>query len=371
MTFKYALKSLYLAARAVLLVPLRPPSLPKQADPATVTSILAIRIDRIGDIVVSLPALKALKDIFPHAHLAVMVKAGNAPLIKNVPFINEVIPYHDFAGALKKMHVEKFSMTVDLMMDYTLKTAMLAYLSRAKVTAGFDIGGRGGLFTIPVRPRDEKKKMAEHLLDLVSAIGLRFGFGEDAAAYSDPRLFVSEEDKGFADEFLKDLAARKKVIVAMHPGGYYPSQRWPQDRFARVAEAIAQKYHAGIVILGSHAERDIVDYMALLVGVETVTAIGLPLDKVAAIISSTNLFIGNNSGLLHIAAALGKPTVSMMGPTDPALWWPIGVYNLVIRKDLSCSPCNKGICDKQDCMNFISVEEVLRAVDILMRKILK
>ncbi|MBN1527379.1 MAG: lipopolysaccharide heptosyltransferase II [Candidatus Omnitrophica bacterium] len=371
MTFRYAMKSLYLAFRAVFLVPLRAPSLPKRPDPAMITSILAMRIDRIGDVVVSLPALKALKDMFPHAHLAVMIRAENAPLIKSVPFINEVIPYYDFAGALKKLHAEKFSIAVDLLMDYTLKTAMLAYLSRAKVTAGFDIGGRGGLFTIPVRPTEEKKKMAEHLLDLVSAIGAKFGFGEDAAGYSDPRLFVSEEDKNFADTFLKDLIARKRVIVAMHPGGYYPSQRWPRERFAQVAETIAQKYHAGIVILGSHAERDIVDYMALLVGVEAVTAIGLPLDKVAAIISSANLFIGNNSGLLHIAAALGKPTVSMMGPTDPALWWPIGVYNLVIRKDLSCSPCNKGVCDKHDCMKFISVEEVLRAVDILMRKILK
>ena len=371
MTFRYALKSLYLAFRAVLLVPLRAPSLPKRADPAMITSILAIRIDRIGDVVVSLPALKALKDIFPHAHLAVMVKAENAPLVKNIPFINEVITYQDFAGALKKLHAERFSMTVDLLMDYTLKTAMLAYLSKAKVTAGFDMGGRGGLFTIPVRQSDEKKKMAEHLLDLVAAIGARFGFDESAAGYSDPRLFISEEDKSFADAFLKDLAARKKVVVAMHPGGNYPSQRWPQERFAQVAEAISQKYHAGIVILGSHAERDIVDYMALLVGVETVTAIGLPLDKVAAIISSANLFIGNNSGLLHIAAALGKPTVSAMGPTDPALWWPIGVYNLVIRKGLSCSPCNKGICDSHECMKFISVEEVLRAVDILMRKILK
>jgi ADP-heptose:LPS heptosyltransferase len=97
--------------------------------------------------------------------------------------------------------------------------------------------------------------------------------------------------------------------------------------------------------------------------------IGLPLDKVAALIALLKLFIANNSGPLHIACALNVPTVSTMGPTNPFLWWPQGKNHIVVKKEMDCSPCNKPKCTKHACMRSISPEEMMEAVDSQITRI--
>ena len=120
--------------------------------------------------------------------------------------------------------------------------------------------------------------------------------------------------------------------------------------------------------MASADEEDAVRGLIGLMKIKPCVVLGFSLDKAAAIIYQSSIFIGNNSGLLHIAAALGRPTVSTMGPTVPWLWRPQGDNQKVIRHSLECSPCNRGVCLEHKCMELITVEEMEGAVDDLFKK---
>jgi heptosyltransferase-2 len=370
--FKRPVKHMYLALRnAVLSLCLRPEKIEDiRAD--IITSVLVIRIDRIGDVVVSLPAIKALRKIFPRAKISVMLKKEISPLLKSIPWIDELIPYNGFWGSSRILARRRFNMAVDLLMDYTLRTAFLGLFSGARLRAGFDIEGRGRFFNIAVKPQPEKKSMSSHLMDLVRSVADKAGSDKALLDDEPARLVIPDNDKDYADNlFSSHGMGADDIIVGIHPGGNYLSQLWPEDRFIELARRISDIYKAKIAIIGSMQDENLVGRIAAKIKTRSVPITGLTLDKLAAIISRMDLLVCNNSGPLHIAAALCVATVSTMGPTAPELWWPDGDRHIVVRKSLPCSPCGLAVCGRHDCMKAISVEDMMKAVAIQIGKAAK
>jgi ADP-heptose:LPS heptosyltransferase len=159
--------------------------------------------------------------------------------------------------------------------------------------------------------------------------------------------------------------------VGIHPGGRYPSQRWPLDKFSQLADMLVKKYKAKILIVGGVGEENLVDKIQAMMQEKAVKIKGLSLDKLVALIAQMDLLICNNSGPLHIAVSLKIPTVSTMGPTDPEQWLPVGSRNLVVRHDLACSPCDLGFCRRHECMNSITVTEMEKMVSLQLDRINK
>lgn len=372
MNTRYALKNIYLALRKSLLSILCKADA-GPVDQGKVISIVVIRIDRIGDMVVSLPAIKALKEIFPGCRLSVLLAPAHAALLKDSPWIDELIPYRGFFRSAGVLRRKRFFLAIDLLMDYTLKTALLAYLSRARLTAGFDIEARGCLFDLKFKPGLRKMRMGECMLELVRFLAKKSGKSPDAVRAQGQVLSVSRENMSFADKFLaRHGIERDEAVFGIHPGGNFPSQCWELRKFAELAERISRKYKARIVILASAGERKLVSRLVSLMKTQpALVAAGFPLDKTAAIISRMTLLICNNSGPLHIAAALGVPTVSTMGPTDPDLWAPEGSNHIVIRVAPDCSPCNRPFCRGHECLKAITVEKMEKAVDTQMQTLWK
>ncbi|MCK9594956.1 MAG: glycosyltransferase family 9 protein [Candidatus Omnitrophica bacterium] len=367
MSIRYLLKDGYLRLRGWFLRLFFVPGRIKCIKPEQVTSIAVIRIDRIGDVVASLPAVRALKSIFPQAKLAMVVPLSLVPLLENIPGIDRLIPYRGFWGTVNVLRKEGFYLITDLLMDYTLKTALLVFLSRPAVSAGFDISGRGRLFNVALKPVPGQKRMCECLMDIPRELAVLSGGDSGLAADALPRIFLSDEDNSFADDFLKTRAVEKgELIVGVAPGGKFPSQRWGIRNFAALADKISDKHKARIILIANSQERKSAGKLASLLTPHPLMAVGLPLNRLAAIISRMGLMVCNNSGPLHIAAALGVPTVSTMGPTVPYLWHPAGERNSVIRKDLSCSPCSKAFCSRHKCMSSITVKEMEEAVGALL-----
>jgi heptosyltransferase II len=355
------LKQLYLSFRAGILRLLFKPESIGTIDPNRIDSICVVRIDRIGDVVVSLPAIQALAKIFPKSRIAVLARRQNCGLLKNIPGITP-IPYKGFWDAVGVMRTANFSMTIDLLRDYTLKTAMLAYVSRAKVRAGFDIGSRGLLFNCAVAPDSRQRPMRTHLLDLVRVIAQHAGYDQQIPE-EEPRLTISEDDRAFARDFLHLSGGKEKQsLIGIHPGGYFPSQQWMEESFVQLSRRISARYNARIIVFGSAGEKRSVERIVSAIGPQAIAATGLPLHRCAALISVMDIMVCNNSGLVHIAAALGIRTVSTMGPTDPVLWYPAGEKSVVIRRDEACSPCGKPRCARHSCMTGISVDEMEQAV---------
>ncbi len=364
---KRFLKSMYLFLRGIFLAVFFRRKAISGICPDRVRAVAVIRIDRIGDVVVSLPALKALKDVFPRCRLSLILREQNLPLLKGLAWIDELVSYKGFwetVGFLRKRH---FDLVVDFLLDYSLKTALLVYLSQAGIKAGFDLEGRGRLFNTALKPEDEKKLMSQYLLDLVRSLAGLSGLNKDELKDSVPELQVSDEDAAFAEDLLREKGIeRGGLIIVLHPGGHYPSQRWKVEGFAQLADELVSKYQAKIIIVAAAGEEAMLNKLIGLMKSRPCVISGFSLDKTAAIIAQGSIFIGNNSGLLHIAAALGRPTVSTMGPTVPWLWMPQGNNQIVMRHNLECAPCSRGVCSEHKCMELITVEEMLKAVEDLI-----
>jgi ADP-heptose:LPS heptosyltransferase len=210
--------------------------------------------------------------------------------------------------------------------------------------------------------------MSKDLSDMVSFLAALAG-KEGIWPDSDPVLVLTDSAREFSGQFCREKGIRDgEVVIGIAPGAKFPSQRWKEESFALLADRIAAKFHARIVIIASAQEEVIVNKVVSFMKNKPVAAVGVPLDKLAGVISRFRLLVANNSGPLHMAAALGVATVSTMGPTVPDVWRPRGDRHLVIRKGLACSPCNRAFCRTHECMEGISVEEMEKAVDALMAK---
>lgn len=157
MIIKRYLRNIYLKMRCLLLGILFHLKKIQHLQPDQIESIVAIRTDRAGDLVVSLPAIRALKELFPKAKLAVVARSQNLVLLNNNPLIDELIAFQGFWNLLKYLRRRKFSLAVDLLMDYSLRNAWIVFFSNASFKAGFAIAGRGRLFNIAFTPSKQKK----------------------------------------------------------------------------------------------------------------------------------------------------------------------------------------------------------------------
>ncbi len=303
--------------------------------------ILVIRLDRMGDLVLTIPLVESLRAKFPSARIDLCVRPFLKELAEMIVPGGSVIPFEG-RRTFARVAGSGYDMAVDPVCTWRLDSAMLALVSGAPVRLGFSGGGRERLFTCSA---GEAEFPGKHTAELGVELLRKYGID---AEYGIPRLARPE------------MPAAGTVRVAIHTGGYYPSQRWPDAKFGCLAKKIMKAFSCEVVFIGAPAERRRLYRLAKKSGPGCrVLTVGFR--ELAAFLSSCRLFIGNNSGPLHMAAALGLPTVSVMGPTDPRLFSPLGKGHMVLRRQLGCSPCGKGRCAGHRCLEDITVDEVFAA----------
>jgi lipopolysaccharide heptosyltransferase II len=353
---KESLKDIYLGIRKILLFPFLLLRSIEALEEGEIRSILFLRHDRVGDMVLSTPVFKALKRRFPHARLAVLASEGNWEVIKNNPNIDEIVVFRGLYRFIKEMRTKGFDLTIDPFNTYELKQGLLSYLSGARYRIGFEGAGREIFFNIKGPTLQPAKHFVEQILELV-------GYLRCDVNGCEPELFLTDEEVQWASGFLLNKGIdTSKMTVALHPGGHFETQRWPLERFGRVAEKIAEELKGNVIIFAGPDEKVILDKIKQIFGIDVFIISDIFIRQVMAILSRCDLFLGNNSGPLHIAAALGLPTVSTIGPTVTPLWLPYGRQHIVLRKEFDCSPCNKAVCKNHRCMELITVDDVFEAV---------
>ncbi|MFV1952012.1 MAG: glycosyltransferase family 9 protein [Nitrospinota bacterium] len=326
-----------------------------------VKRILVVSFDRIGDTVLAIPVFKALKKGFHEAQITFLHRPITKDLVKQIPSINKTILCIKKQGLnisrIKRLREENFDLAVDLNSDYRIGSALLISLSGARFKIGYDIGGRGFGFNYKVKPKKEKRHQVDIFLDIIAPLNIDI-------SDRTPELHVLDRDKERITELLrKEDVLNTDILVAVAPGGYYPSQCWNPKRFAETADIISERYNTKVVIVGDKNMAATYKEMLSAMKTDPVNMVnGLTLGELSALFERCKIVLCNNSGPLHIAAAVNTPTVSMMGPTVPWQWWPIGNNHIVLRNDIDCSPCNRGDCKGHDCMEGITVKEVLDAI---------
>ena len=338
---------------------------------SSIRKVLVIRLDRIGDMVITTPIFRALKEKWPDVQVTVLTNPVNKNIVINNPFIDCILVYdrenmHKSLNSrlifFRSIREKKFDLVIDPYLDYEFKTSFITRFVGNRFRLGFEFAGRGIFYNIRYNPNvfpvsTEKRHMIDYDLDLLEHIGIE-------TQKRQPEVFLSTDEKENAYKRLEDAGADPgSKIIGIHPGGNYQSQRWPVKRFAAISNHLITNYDVKVILFAGQAEKQLLSEFRGYAVNTPIFLCDLSLREFMSTLSHCSQFLCNNSGPLHIAAALNIPTVSTMGPTIPFHWWPRGNNHIVLRKNLDCSPCRNGICKTHECMELITTNDFIAAVE--------
>ncbi len=333
--------------------------------------ILIIRTDRIGDVVLSLPAVRAVRKAFPGAYVAAMVSPATKDIVKGNPDINEIIIYDKkgkhrnfFKTLVFSLWLKKKKFDIALILHTTARVNLITCLARIPKRAGYTRGKMDFLLTdrlYDVKRLGEKHE-AEYSLDLLRSVGIK-------AKMSQPVVYINEMDEANAERLLKENGLREREkFIAVHPGASCISKRWPEENFALIADALSEELGVRIVLLSDEEESPTGEKVRSSMKKEPVFLCGkTSLGETAALLKKSMLFISNDSGPVHIACAVGTPTISIFGRNQrglsPERWGPLGKNSAYLHKKVGCSECRAHNCKKGFmCLKEITPEEVIDKV---------
>ncbi|MGQ9610236.1 MAG: lipopolysaccharide heptosyltransferase II [bacterium] len=319
----------------------------------------------IGDMILLTPALHAIRDQFPHANISMLVLPLVQELMERNPYIDEVIIYdkHNTNKGMRQMmkignqlKSRQFDISV-ILHPNSISSIFLSHIARIpKCIYGKNI----------LMKRAKKIHEVKRYLNIVSSIA-------NTENYDQLEFWgITEDEINFAKNIIN---IQNNPIIGINISTTWHSKQWEIENFTRLIELLIKQFDAKILLTGGKddialgnkvlskilAKENLPEYkdgsILNLVGITTIIQLG-------AIIKCCDLYITADSGPMHISAALGVPTIALFGPTDPARHGPYGKNNMVIKKDMSCSPCYKRECKMKSnaCMKVIRPEDVFESV---------
>jgi ADP-heptose:LPS heptosyltransferase len=361
------------AAAAAVTAPFR-----RRRCPDAPGRILLLRMERIGDLLMALPAIRDVRELAPGAEIDLVVGSWNLDLARAVDAVTRVQALdaawlaRDHQGlrlpsllrAARRWRGARYDLAINFEPD--VRSNMLLSASGAAWTVGYRSGGGGALLDRAL-DYDTRLHTTENARRLVAAV-----FGRTPPHDDRPGITVPAAARANA---ARRLGAVRGPLVGLHLNGGRPIKQWDQGRFADVARRLISSTGATIVFTGSGADRRLVEETvhALPPGCVIDTAGDNDLLTVAAILERLDLLITGDTGPMHLAAAVGTPIVAVFGPSDPRRYAPNGPHDRVVRVDLPCSPCNRirlppARCagHTPDCLALVSADSVFTAATAVL-----
>jgi heptosyltransferase-2 len=323
------------------------------------SKILIRATNWVGDAVMSVPALTAIRDRFPRAHIAILAKPWVADLYRRESFADEVILYNSNSRWRMARDLRADGFDCAILLQNAFEAALIAWVARIPNRIGYNRDGRGILLTqaiaVPKRgeiPRHERF----YYLELLRRAGVIDKLPESPAIHLTPLPYGHGSDTR---------------TIGVSPGAAYgTAKQWLPERFAEAAGKLATARGASIALFGSKSERALCNQVAaLLIGHNVTNHAGqTTLAEFIGLASQCELFLTNDSGAMHIASALGIPTVAIFGATDDVATGPTGSHARVVRQAVECSPCLLRECPiDHRCMTRVSADRVVQeALTVLL-----
>jgi ADP-heptose:LPS heptosyltransferase len=368
-----AAADLLLNAAAVAARPFR-----RRRRPAAPARILLLRLERIGDLVMTLPAIRDVRALAPNATIDLVVGSWNADLARAVPGVGRVValdaawlargsggrPLRSLLRTAWAWRARRYDLAINFEPD--VRSNLVTAASGASWSVGYRSGGGGALLDLAL-DFDTRAHTAANARRLVAA-----AFARAPAEPAGALLAIPERARRQADARLRP---RSGPLVGIHASGGRDIKQWDPTRFAAVAGRLVDERGATIVLTGRAADRPLVDCIRTrLPAGHVIDVCGEPdLLVMAAVLQQLDLFITGDTGPMHVAAAVGTPIVAVFGPSDPLRYAPDGPRDRVVRIDLPCAPCNRirlpparCVGHMPDCLAGISADRVFEAaVEVL------
>jgi lipopolysaccharide heptosyltransferase II len=346
--------------------------------------ILLVRLRLIGDVVFTTPAVRAVRQRFPDAQITYLVEPAAAPVVAHNPHIDDVIVAPRRRGLMqlaadlalgRRLRARRYELAIDF--HGGPRSSLLTWLSRAKIRIGYEIAGRGWMYTRRVpRPRALRARHSvEDQWDLLAALDIP---PPDRSRLPVEMMAAPQAAATVADRLVRAGVGAGDRLVVVHVSAGNPFRRWPIAAFAALVTLLVSKDARRRVIVtsgpseGQAAGRVITQARALLEPADrgrVVSCGDFSLDELRALLDRAALYIGGDSGPLHIAATTRVPIVALYGPTLPARSAPWRAPDLIgeaVEVDgLPCRPCDQRVCTPGDfrCLTWIRPEQVVEAAE--------
>lgn len=347
----------------------------KKQIPNKIKKILLIRLGNLGDAILSIPMIRELNRNFPKSKIFMLTSPKTIGVYANVSYIDRLITINlnlsNLYNQLKILRKENFDLVID-MENYSRVTALFTYFLKPKFSIGFDSKRqhRASLFDVAAKYDNGDKHEVDCFLDLIKPLNIKIKNKE--------LEFNVKADK-YVDKLLKQSKISKKDLkIIVHPSNNkdWNIKRWPEERFASLISQLIKKYNAKIILIGTNEDKEIINKVKDLSKSSITDFSGkLNIPQLAYLIKKSDLYIGNNTGPMHLAVAVNTPTIGIHGPDNAEKWGPYGKKHFAIKSPLKCSPCfaiskmnNK--CEYPlPCQMAIRVEDVMKVVDKKVKEI--
>ena len=328
--------------------------------------VLIIKPSAIGDIVHALPVLPRLRKLWPSAKISWLVAPAGAALIERHPLLDEVIPFErgryggwynpaamwELVQFLYQLRRRKFDVVIDL--QGLFRSAWISLASGAPRRVGFSNAREFApwFYTDLVDCSWKHDHAVERYLKIAGALGCPDGPVEFCFA-------VDEEDR----RFIAELVSPGMKYAVLMPGTNWATKRWPIERFAQLAGILKERLGLESIVAGGAGDGELARQIPAKLNLVGKTN----LRQIVALLERASLVVANDTGPMHVAAALGVPLVAPYGPTDPARTGPYGRQDSVIRLNLPCSPCYSRTCSHRSCLEWLEIEPVIKLAESQIR----
>jgi len=334
--------------------------------------ILVRATNWVGDLVMTTPALAGIRKSFPDSEITVLIRPPLQEILEGSPAVDKFILYDKkvYGGptgiARLGRELRKKGFDRAILLQNAFEAALVVFLAKIPMRMGYKTDGRGLLLTdgIKVSPKTKGKHQVHYYLDLINALGMK----TDVIM---PKLYLGRKDNEYSAALLKEKGIDKNgLIIGINPGAQYGiAKRWHPERFGFVADRLSKEYGASVIIFGGPGDVSTAGAVQASMKENVLNLAGKTgLRGLMALVNRCSLFITNDSGPMHISAALGVPTLAVFGSTDHIATGPFGEGHRIIREPVNCSPCLKRTCPLRHykCMEQVTPQRVLKAAKEIM-----
>jgi heptosyltransferase II len=331
----------------------------------------------VGDSLMTIPALRALRRVLPDAHITLVIRPGTRGIFSDADFIDEILVYdrkNAFSVVPQVREWKRRHFDLAVLFQNAFEAALIPFLAGVPLRLGYATESRQALLTRPLQLPDWRASRHEvfYYLYLITALEqMLFGRSTVCEAEPDASIQISETRKAQAAEMLRAHGVSEEdAVVAICPGSINSrAKRWPAESYANLADRLIENKRR-VLLIGSKDETDVSEDVTRRMRQQPIVLTGkTTLDQITAVLDRADLIVTNDTGPAHIGAALGRPTIVIFGPTNPLTTRPFAPEAVVLRNPPECAPCMLRDCPiDHRCMTAITVDEVFEQSHTLLKR---